>query len=237
MIPEWMKQTEDYDPPKDSTIFITKSIKALSGAVSRIRIQQGHEKGRTLPPVLKVILLLALLILTAMTREKIFLLVLAVCVQGYLCTWPAKDLFAIFRTAFVAALLAGIMLFPAILFFPDGRTNNWILIGKVFLSVEILCIFNHTTQWNHITGAMRRLHVPGIFIFTLDIALKYIVLLGRMVHDLFTAMQLRSVGKNDRKQQSVGGVMGVTFLRAAQMSREMYEAMQCRGFTDDYKEL
>ena len=28
--------------------------------------------------------------------------------------------------------------------------------------------------------------------------------------------------------------MGVTFVRGTEMNRQMYEAMQCRGFTDDY---
>jgi cobalt/nickel transport system permease protein len=28
--------------------------------------------------------------------------------------------------------------------------------------------------------------------------------------------------------------MGITFIRGAEMSQEMYEAMCCRGFTDDY---
>jgi cobalt/nickel transport system permease protein len=97
--------------------------------------------------------------------------------------------------------------------------------------------FNHTTQWNHITTALRKLHVPGIFIFTLDITLKYIVLLGKLIIDILTALKLRSVGKNNKKYQSIGGVMGVTFIRGTEMSREMYEAMRCRGFTDDYRGL
>jgi cobalt/nickel transport system permease protein len=67
--------------------------------------------------------------------------------------------------------------------------------------------------------------------------LKYIVLLGSLIQDILTALRLRSVGKNNKKYQSVGGVMGVTFLRGTEMSREMYEAMRCRGFTDDYKGL
>jgi cobalt/nickel transport system permease protein len=99
----------------------------------------------------------------------------------------------------------------------------------------MVSIFNHTTQWNHITGALRKLHIPGIFIFTLDMTLKYIVLLGTFTGDILTALRLRSVGKNNKKYQSVGGVMGITFIRGAEMSQEMYEAMRCRGFTDDYK--
>ena len=84
---------------------------------------------------------------------------------------------------------------------------------------------------------LKKLHVPSVFVFTLDITLKYIVLLGDLIKDLLTSLTLRSVGKNNKKYQSVGGVMGQTFIRSVKMSQEMYEAMQCRGFTDDYKGL
>jgi cobalt/nickel transport system permease protein len=120
---------------------------------------------------------------------------------------------------------------------PEGISNNLVIVGKVFLSLEMVTIFNHTTQWNHITTALRKLHLPGIFIFTLDITLKYIVLLGTLIEEILTSLTLRSVGKNNKKYQSIGGVMGVTFVRGTEMSQEMYEAMRCRGFTDDYKGL
>jgi cobalt/nickel transport system permease protein len=120
---------------------------------------------------------------------------------------------------------------------PAGIANNLTVVLKVFLSLEMVSIFNHTTQWNHITVALRKLHIPGIFIFTLDITLKYTVLLGTFITEVLTSLQLRSVGKNNKKYQSVGGVMGVTFIRGAEMSQQMYEAMRCRGFTDDYKGL
>jgi cobalt/nickel transport system permease protein len=98
-------------------------------------------------------------------------------------------------------------------------------------------IFNHTTQWNHITGALKKLHIPSVFIFTLDITLKFIALLGTFTGELLTSLRIRSVGRNDKRYNSVGGVMGVTFIRGVEMSGEMYEAMRCRGFTDDYKGL
>jgi cobalt/nickel transport system permease protein len=126
---------------------------------------------------------------------------------------------------------------PAFVLNPAGLFNYLAIAAKVFLSLEMVSIFDHTTQWNHITDALRKLHVPGIVIFTIDITLKYIVLLGSLIEDILTSLRLRSVGKNNKKYQSVGGVMGVTFIRGSEMSREMYEAMRCRGFTDDYKGL
>ena len=131
-------------------------------------------------------------------------------------------------------MLALIILIPAMFIQLSGIRNELLVVIKVFFSISTLSIFNHTTQWNHITGALRKLHIPGIFIFTLDITLKYIVLLGNLITDLLTSLQLRSVGKNNKKYSSIGGVMGVTFVRGTEMNRQMYEAMQCRGFTDDY---
>lgn len=152
----------------------------------------------------------------------------------YLCTWPAGDILNIMKAGCGASVLALIILLPAMFIQPSGIRNELLVVIKVFFSISTLSIFNHTTQWNHITGALRKLHIPGIFIFTLDITLKYIVLLGNLITELLTSLQLRSVGKNNKKYSSIGGVMGVTFVRGTEMNRQMYEAMQCRGFTDDY---
>jgi cobalt/nickel transport system permease protein len=162
------------------------------------------------------------------------MLFFATILQAYLCTWPGRDIWNIIKAAGMAGIIAFILFLPAMILTPENIPNNLAVVIKVFICMEMLSIFNHTTQWNHITGALKKLHIPAIFIFTLDITLKYIVLLGTLITDLLTSLQLRSVGKNNKKYQSVGGVMGITFIRGAEMSGEMYEAMCCRGFTDDY---
>ncbi len=237
MIPYWMKQSDNYVPPKEGGTFAIKTIKSISIAIGKLRFQQGHEKGHALPAGLKLLLLIALIILLSVSQHPLVALVFTTFILAYLATWPAEDISYILKTGFVAALFTLVVLIPAMIINPAGRINNIILVWKVFLSIIMVSIFNHTTQWNHLTEALRKIHIPGIFIFTLDITLKYIVLLGRFINDLLTAYTLRAVGRNNKKYQSVGGVMGVAFLRGTQMSQEMYEAMVCRGFTDDYKGL
>jgi cobalt/nickel transport system permease protein len=237
MIPEWMKKADCYVPPKDGGTFAVKTIKSLGGVMSRLKVQLGHEKGHALPALVKFFLLVGALILLSAGQNRLVLMAFAAVLQAYLCTWPAEDIPMILKPSLMAALLAFVLFIPAMLWNPGGIFNQLRIVLKVFLGLEMVSIFNHTTQWNHITGALRRLHIPGIFIFTLDITLKYIVLLGTLVCDILTALVFRSVGKNNKKYQSVGGVMGVTFIRGTEMSRQMYEAMCCRGFTDDYKGL
>jgi cobalt/nickel transport system permease protein len=237
MIPDWMKKSDCYVPPKDGGTFAVKTIASLGGIMSRLKVQLGHEKKYALPALFKLAVLVCALLLLSLGQSRLILLAFAAVLQVYLCTWPAKDILNIVRTSAVAAVLAFVLFIPAMIGNPGGISNHLRVVGKVFLSLEMVTIFNHTTQWNHITVALRKLHIPGIFLFTIDIALKYIVLLGTLIQDILTSLRLRSVGKNNKKYQSVGGVMGVTFLRGTEMSREMYEAMRCRGFTDDYKGL
>lgn len=237
MLPEWLTKTDDYVPPSDGGTFAVKTIRSLGHVMARIKIQKGHEKARHLPALPKLLGMIALIILISVCRSRLILLGIAAAVLIYLCTWPAKDLWSIIKTSLGASCLAAVIFLPAMILNPSGIANNLVVIAKVFLCVTLVSIFNHTTQWNHITAALRKLHIPGIFVFTLDITLKYIVLLGNLINDLLTSLLLRSVGKNNKKYSSIGGIMGVTFLRGTEMNQQMYEAMQCRGFTDDYKGL
>ena len=232
-----MQRKEQIAPPRDGGAFALRSLKALGGLLARVRVQRGREGRLRLPAVLKLLLLLALLLTCSLARHPLLLLALAALALGCVSVLPAEALWSVLRPALGAALLALILLLPAMLLRPAGWGNNLILVGKVFISVIMVNLFNRRTPWNQITGALRQLRVPGVFIFVLDLSLKYIVLLGGLMVDLLTARSLRAVGRDRHKYRSVGGVMGVTFLRSTELSRQTWEAMCCRGFTEDYKGL
>ena len=82
---------------------------------------------------------------------------------------------------------------------------------------------------------MRTFHVPSLFIFTLDITLKYISVLGEICVEILQSVSLRSVGKNPDKAKAFSGILGTTFLKSSEMAEEMYAAMCCRGFTGEYQ--
>ncbi len=236
MIPVWMTKEERIAPPRDGGAFALRTIKALGGLLARLRVQRGRD-GLPIPAAAKLLLLLALILTLSLARHPLLLLAIAALVLGYVCVLPARELVSVLRPALAAALLTLLLLLPAMIVRPAGRMNNLIVAGKVFLSVAMVNIFNRRTRWNRITAGLRRLRVPGVFVFVLDLTLKYIVLLGGLIEDLLTARSLRAVGRDRHKYRSVGGVLGVTFLRSAELSRETWEAMCCRGFTDDYKGL
>ena len=237
MIPDWMTKNEDYTPPKDGGAFYYKTMRSLGRIMARLRIEGGREGRRALPAALKIFLVLAFILVVALTRDRLILMGLGAVILMVLATRPAEVIWSVAKPALAGALLTAVLYGPAVLWGGGALGNGLVLILKVAMSIISVGLLNRTTQWNHLTGALRKLHVPGVVVFILDMTFRYIVLLGKLMDELLTAVSLRSVGKNNKKYSSVGGVMGVTFLRGAEMNQEMYEAMQCRGFTDDYKGL
>lgn len=237
MLPDWMTNTDSYVPPAKSGTFLIKTINTIGQLLARIKVQSGHEKSRHLPAIVKLLVLLLLITFVSVTTNRIYVMGVIAVTLAYLCTWPANDILNIIKPSLGASLLALVIFIPAMIINPQGISNNIFVVIKVFISVMMVSIFNHTTQWNHVTKALRKMHVPGLFVFIIDITLKYLILLGNLICNMLTAYSLRAVGNDKNKYTSIGGIMGVTFLKGAQMNQEMYEAMVCRGFTDDYKGL
>ncbi len=237
MIPEWMTKTEDYVPPKDGGAFYYKTLRSLGRVMTRLKVEGGREGKHSLPAWLRLVILLGLIILVSVTQDRLAIMAVGALVLARLALMPAGDIWGIVKTALFAGVLAVIIFAPAVIMDPVRLGNSLRVISKILICVTAVGEINRTTQWNHVTGALRKFHIPGVVIFIIDITFRYIVLLGKLMEDLLTAVSLRSVGRNNKKYSSVGGVMGVTFLRGTEMNKEMYEAMQCRGFTDDYKGL
>ena len=237
MIPEWMKKIEEYVPPADGGAFYYRTLKALGGIMSRLRLESGREGRFSLPAGVRLLLIIALIILVSVTQNDLVIMAVGAVALVRLALMQAEDISAVVKAVLVAVIMAVVIFAPAVIMDPARLWNSIRVVAKILISVTLVGIFNRTTQWNHLTAVLRKVHIPGTVIFIIDITFRYIVLLGNLMQELLTAVSLRSIGRNDKKYNSIGGVMGVTFLRGTEMNKEMYEAMQCRGFTDDYEGL
>jgi cobalt/nickel transport system permease protein len=122
--------------------------------------------------------------------------------------------------------------------FIQGNSYSSIMITtKVFASITVVGLLSHTTKWSLLTKALKRFYVPDIFILILDITIKYIYRLGELSLNMFYALKLRSVGRNNKKYTSMAGVAGTMFLQSMEMAEEMYHAMECRGFSGEYHRM
>ena len=230
-LPEWMTAQENYTAVKDSDGFLTKSSLSVLSVLSRIREVSSRGLHWASPAVMLVTVLL-LIILMAVSKNMIFSYVVlaeALLASLFLCS---KALARSMKTSFSAMLLSVLILLPAAL---TGAPRTMLTVSiKVFVSVLLLNLVSQTLPFNKITESLKAFHVPDLFIFTLDITIKYIVLLGDVCLNMLTALRLRSVGKNKTKGKALSGVLGTTFLKSREMADEMYGAMVCRGFEGDY---
>ena len=230
-IPEWLKAEEEYTARADQDGFITKSLLSVMGALSSFRAKSSSY-GLNFPPQLKLIVCLALIIATSVARNMLIVYTILAVLLVHMCLLKTEWLIRVFTTAIIAAGISALILIPAIFM---GSPQSMMTVSiKVFTTVGLVGLLAATTEWNRITSCLASFHVPGVFIFTLDLTLKYIVILGNISVDLLNAVKLRSVGRNQDKQGAVSGVLGVTFLKSRQMADEMYQAMVCRGFDGEY---
>lgn len=241
-VPSWLSQPEDYTPSRDHERFLTKNTLKLTSLLSRMRLQRGGLDDSELSVVdhalmrvdcaFRLLGLIVTIVCISLSTNMFFtytmLGVFLVCVA----LKPGEGIMDVLKVPLVACLVTALLMLPAILI---GQTTSFVRMGlKVFLSVGFVICLSRTVAYNELIAGLRFYHVPGLIIFVLDMTLKYIVMLGEVAQSVLEALKLRSVGRNSRKGESSAGVMGVTFLKAHDYDAEMYEAMECRGFTGEY---
>lgn len=232
MIPDWLKEQEEYNAPQDRDGFLTRSILSLMSMLASFRAKT-ISYGSKYPAPLKLIVCLAMILTTSLARNMLIVYVILAILLAHICFLSGELLVRTIMTSLAAALLSAVILIPAVFL---GSPQSMLTVStKVFVSVGLIGLLASTTEWNKLTAGLAAFHIPDVFIFTLDITLKYIVILGNISMDMLNALKLRSIGRNKSKAQSVSGVLGVTFLKSRQMSEEMFQAMQCRGFEGEYR--
>ncbi|MDO4176485.1 MAG: energy-coupling factor transporter transmembrane component T [Bacillota bacterium] len=175
---------------------------------------------------------LLMIVLASCSRNMLFTYCLVAVLLVHMCFLGSKSLVRVFSGAIAAAGFSALLLLPAVFL---GSPHTMLTVSiKVFLSVGLLGFLAETTPWNRITEGFRFFFVPDIMIFTFDITLKYIVILGDICLDMLNALKLRSVGKNRNKGNSISGILGFAFLKSRHMADEMSGAMACRGFEGEY---
>lgn len=233
VLPSWMCESEAYEPNIDKDGFITKSAQAILGVLAKLKWNAGKDRRFSASPSLKLCYTFLFILLTACSKNYLFPLIMVAGTILALASYPASAMKQILSGTIGAVLFSIFILLPAVFM---GNPQILLTIGtKVFLSVTLIGMLSAGTAWNKLTASLRAFHIPDIFIFTLDITLKYIAVLGEICMEILTSLRLRSIGQNKKKAKAFSGILGISFLKSREMADEMYAAMCCRGFVGEYK--
>ncbi|MBC8062004.1 MAG: energy-coupling factor transporter transmembrane protein EcfT [Clostridiaceae bacterium] len=233
-MPDWLLKKDIYIPLKDKDTFINKSILSLLRVLSKLNLQSEKRKNVIkINPIIKVVSTLLLVLLITTSRSSLFILTINILLLFLISSLKLDEIKTILGTSFISAAFTFIILIPSIF---TGNVNNSILmVFKVLASITSVNILSHLTHWNEITGTFKLFFIPDIFIFVLDITIKYIIVLGEFSLNMLHALRLRSIGRSNNKYSSLTGIMGTIFMKSKEMAEDMHSAMECRGFTGEYK--
>ncbi len=233
MIPEWLFEKDNYIPKKEKNSYVEKSIFSLIKTISIIRQTKSKDKLiYSINPTLKVISTILNIIFISLSRSYIYILIFDIYVIVNLFLMEKKSRKRIFIRSLIFPSITLIALIPSMLY---GNIYNSLLIcQKIITTILIVNLLSHNTKWSEISKSLKLLFIPDMFIWIMDITIKYIVLLGEYSINLLYALKLRSIGKTSNKYNSLTGIIGNLFIKSYKMSEEMFYAMECRCFVGEY---
>ncbi len=252
-LPSWLAAEERYEPTGARHRVMQKNVLHLASLLERVRLGGGARKGgsiidRALSSVsapVRLVGMFVCVLCVCLTQSPLYLMLMAAIALVLVAVRPVRGLRATFVPALGAAGFAVVLALPALLL-GASAAGGQLQIGagamlkialKTFINVTLVLGVSWTLTWSRMSAALKALHLPDEVIFTVDMALKHIEVLGRTAHDLCESVMLRSVGRAPAgfsRTDSVAGIMGMTFIKAMECSRAMDEAMLCRGFAGVY---
>ncbi|MDR2578378.1 MAG: cobalt ECF transporter T component CbiQ [Chitinispirillales bacterium] len=111
-----------------------------------------------------------------------------------------------------------------------GAVSLVTILIRMYLCVMAVLILVSVTPLSEITGEMRRLRVPNIFIITLEMTYRYIGVLLNEAYSMITAYRLRGGNKKGVDIRDMGSFAGQLLIRSLDRAERVYNAMACRGY-------
>ena len=233
MIPEWLSEKDNYVPKEEKSLYIEKSIFSLIKITSIIRQNKSQDRLLYLiNPRVKVISTILNIIFISLSRSFVYLLIMDMYVLINLLLMDKKSRKRIFIKSLIFPFITLVALIPSM--FNGNIYNSLLLFQKIITTIVMMNLLAHNTKWSEISKSLKLLFIPDIFIWIMDITIKYIVVLGEYSINLLYALKLRSVGITSNKYKSLTGIIGSLFIKSYKMSEEMFHAMECRGFVGEY---
>jgi cobalt/nickel transport system permease protein len=119
----------------------------------------------------------------------------------------------------------------------QGTNAAVIFTMRVATCVSAVVLLFLTTPQQILYKSLRTVGAPKIYVFTLEMADRYIFLLMDLVREIHIAKKARTIKARGmfEEQRWVGGRIGYTLIRSLDMSEKVHMAMMSRGYNGDVK--
>ncbi|UUV17678.1 energy-coupling factor transporter transmembrane protein EcfT [Fusobacteria bacterium ZRK30] len=233
MIENWLLKSEEYEPNDTKERFIDKSIFSFLKIINNIKKEeQGNTYIYKINVTVKMFSIVLNILLITLSRNFLFLGVLNILLLSLLLSIDKSKRLRIMLVSLIFPFFTSIILIPAII--KGNIFHSGLLIYKVFINILLINIISTTATRQAFIKSLKFLLVPDMFIWIMELTLKYILLLGEYSLEVLQALKIKSIGKSRGTKKSLFPIMGNMFLNSVKLSEEMIGAMECRGFTGEY---
>jgi len=117
-----------------------------------------------------------------------------------------------------------------------GVTVSWgvvslaVILFRTWLCVMAVLILVSVTPLSELTGELRRLRLPKIFIIMFELTYRYTGVLLNEAYRAGLAYSLRGPNGKGIKMNDMGSFAGVLLIRSFDRAERVYNAMKCRGY-------
>lgn len=233
-MPEWLLRDDEYNPPKGKSSFAEKNIVSILEIIGKIKANDAQDNGiLNINTLTKFISMLVLIILVSLSKNFTFIVISNVILLVIINFLSTKQMKQVLKTVLVVEIFSAVIFLPSV-FLGYGK-NTFVLLLRIFFCTSIANIFAIGVKLEELTTSLKIFHIPDMFIFVLDITIKYIIVLGDLSLNMVYALKLKAVGRIRKENKSFSGILGTVFIKSKESSEDMYFAMECRGFTGNYK--
>ena len=113
-----------------------------------------------------------------------------------------------------------------------GEMSFLVLLARTVLCVSAVLILVAVTPFSELTGQLRRMHVPAVFVRLFEMIYRYISVLVEEASMMLTSYRLRAGGAKWPDIKHFGAFIG-QLLRSVDRAERVYHAMLCRGYSFD----
>lgn len=232
-LPDWLGADERYEPPRDRDAFLRRSSTAISTILSQIRRSPVAGSAFGLSTPVETLCVFVVVLLVAASRNFAFVAIVGTAALVRVAALSPRRLADVLTAPFQAFLFSLLITAPAAIL---GQPRAFVVVPcKTLVATTLISLLARSTPWNRLTASFKTFGAPDLFVFTFDLALKYVAILSEIALQTLEAARLRSVGRNRRKGATAGGVVGVAFLKAQDAVEEQFDAMTCRCFSGEYR--
>jgi cobalt ECF transporter T component CbiQ len=223
-------------------------VEAMEHAFHAEELAKKNGLLQMLDPRVKIAAILPLIVIAALAR-RLWVIVALFVIAVVIAMLSKVPLGTLARRVWLSVLtFTGFISFPA-LFLTPGRAIytlsllSWTVTEQGLRAAAYLVMRAETaatfsvlvvlcTPWSDVLKALRVLRMPVVAVVILGMTHRYIFLLLRNAHDMFTSRRSRMVGRLDGPQQrrAATASAGVLMSKTLQLSGDVYLAMRSRGF-------